>query len=86
MRVGVYLIRFAVSRPPGVTDTGRPFKAGGFLLQLTYLAGVLIHRNAIGADRYTAGVIAPVLQPEQAVEQDRLGLPVANITNNTAHN
>jgi len=85
MRVGVYLIRLAVSCPSGVTDAGRPLKAGDPLLQIPNLTGILINCYAVIGYRNAAGVIAPVLQLEQAVEQDGLGPPVADITNDTAH-
>ena len=87
--MGVHLIGLAVSSPPGVADAHCPRQirpAVGQRLQrrktprrLAYLKGVS------AADRDTGGVIAPVLQAAQSIQQQRRSLLLPNVSYDTTH-
>ena len=89
LRMGVHLIGLAVSSPPGVADAHCPRQirpAVGQRLQrrktprrLAYLKGVS------AADRDTGGVIAPVLQAAQSIQQQRRSLLLSNVSYDTTH-
>ena len=87
-RMRVCLRDGAVRRPARVSETrdrtGLP--AAGLRLQLverTDGAGVL--EVAVGEERNTGRVVAPVLEAREAGEQERLTRPVADVPDDPAH-
>ena len=79
VRVRVAVGRAAVRRPPGVADADggrRQRLVGEDLLQVGQLAGLLRRAQLpVSDDRDACGVVAPVLQPAQALQDRRPGRP-----------
>ena len=87
VRVGVDVVRLAVGGPPGVADAD-----GGLGPVVDQVPQVLDPARGLGdlqpvaVDDGQAGrVIAPVLQAPQALEQDRDGVPAADVADDSAH-
>ena len=86
MRVDVG--RRAVGRPAGVADAGLAGEALGQPgLQVAHPAGLLVHAAvpASGEHGDAGRVVAAVLQPGQALEQERGGLLPADVSDDSAH-
>ena len=87
MRIDV--ARLAVRRPAGVGDA----RAAGHILvrrrslQVLDLALGLVDDQvaAVVNQRHAGAVISPVLEPGQSLDQNRVGLPATDISNNTTH-
>ena len=79
----------AVGRPPGVADADRGRRerlVGEHLLQVGQLAGLLRRAQlAVGDDRDPRGVVAPVLEPAQPVQDDVPGVLRTDVTHDAAH-
>ena len=88
VRVGIDRVRLAVRSPAGVADAQHVGVLGPVedLFQgADPAAGLLDADAAVPEQRDARGVIAPVLEPLEALDQDRLsGLP-SQISNNTTH-
>ena len=85
LRVGVDLGRLTVGGPAGMPDAGRAVQRRQRFGQRLDPDGVLADLDAVVQDGDAAGIIAAVLQLAEAVEEDRLGLPGADITDDAAH-
>ena len=86
VRVGVCPGRSSMGRPSRMPDTDFPFEAARqFLFQSSHPDRILMHLQFTTGHRNTAGVIAAVFQPGQAVQQDGLCLPFPDVTNDAAH-
>ncbi|MDQ1154798.1 hypothetical protein QE389_001997 [Brevundimonas sp. SORGH_AS 993] len=88
VRVGVGGGGGAVSGPARMADADRPLQRGlgEFSLQIADLAlGASALDPVIGHDRDTGGVVAPVFQPLQTVDQTRNDGTVSRDADNAAH-
>src|SRR5512142_546569 len=87
MRVRVGLIRLAMRRPPGVPDAdGGPDPLADLVPQVLDPPGGLGDLELAPVhDRQARGVIPPVLQPAQSLDQYGHGLPAADVAHDSAH-
>ncbi len=84
-RVRVLGRRLALGRPPGVRDPERALHLGHGPLEHGDLALALEYLQAVADDGDARGVVPPVLQPLQAVDEYGLRVPPASVANYTAH-
>ena len=88
--VGIDVRRGPVGSPPGMAHANGAVKGASALNQVVehlkppFGLGHL-HSFFCSVYRYTGGIIPPVLQPGQAVQQNWRGLLPSNISNNPAH-
>ena len=88
VRVGVLLGGPPVRRPAGMPETDRPDQVGtpDGVLQLFDLAHRPVHHHPpLLQHGQPGGIVAPVLQPLQPVQQDRYDLLVSDVPDDTAH-
>ncbi|KAG0921614.1 hypothetical protein G6F31_020250 [Rhizopus arrhizus] len=88
MRMGVVRGRHAVRGPAGVGDAGEALDLvlGNLLGQFRHaLRAARAAQMAVGVDGDTAGVVATVFQPLQAVNQARGDGALGDGANNAAH-
>ena len=89
MRVGIDVVRLAVGRPAGMADAGRAgerFAAVGHVEQVLQPALGLRHlQDPVRRDADAGGVIAPVFEPGQPVEQNGGGLFAADVAYDSTH-
>ena len=91
MGMGVDVVGLAVSGPAGVADAKAPLEVRPVAAEVSQdlqpaLALADLQAKLLRPDRDPGGVIAPVLHPLQAIQQDRGGLYVlSHKTNNSAH-
>ena len=87
--MGVNIVGLAVGGPAGVADAqvaGQISAVMGQILQHLQAALGLLHLQPCGAEhRHTGGVIAPVFQALQAVQQNGSRLLLANISYDSTH-
>ena len=87
--VRVAVGRRAVRGPAGVADAGRDGRerrVGDGLLEVGELAGALVGDDRPGVDeRDPRGVVSPVLQPAEPLDDDALGRPGPHISHDSAH-
>ena len=87
--MGVNIVGLAVGGPAGVADAqvaGQICPVMGQILQHLQAALGLFHLQPCGAEhRHTGGVIAPVFQALQAVQQNGSRLLLANISYDSTH-
>src|SRR5688572_10526269 len=89
MRVGVFLRRPSVCRPPGMADSESALhrvRADHFL-EVSQFARGPSDVQAIAAidNRNAGGVVPAILQTPQPVKNDGYSLPPPDITDNSAH-
>ncbi len=85
--VGVDVARLAVGRPAGVADadgSGERLEIEQTRQPIDLPLGLPDMDGAVG-DGDARRVVAPVLEPTQTVEQQRSGLPGADISHDSAH-
>ena len=87
MRMGVDLVRLPVGGPPGVADADRRLRpVADPLPQVLDAAGGLGDLQLVPVDdRQSGRVVAPVLQAPQSLENDRDGVPAADVSYDSAH-
>ncbi len=89
VRVRVDVVGRAVGGPPGVPDPGRRLHQRGVrdrLLQVGELAGPLVRVDPpVGHEGDARGVVAPVLEAAQPLDDDTLRLLVSDIAHDSAH-
>ena len=87
VRVGVMHGRNAVGGPAGVGNAGAAFHMLGadLLLQFGHARCAARPLQAVGINRHAAGVITPILQPLQALNQDGNNISAGNRCNDAAH-
>jgi hypothetical protein len=88
VRVGVDRVRLAVRRPAGVSDpqgVDAPGPVQDLLQGTDPAAGLLDAQAAVPQQRDTRRVVAPVLQPLETFDEDRLSGFTSQICNNTTH-
>ena len=89
VRMGIEVVGPAVGRPArvGEADRGVGRPVGDRRLQVGELAGPLLDEEIAGVvDERDAGrVVAAVLEPPQAFDEDRARLPGTGVTNDAAH-
>src|SRR5690606_31521841 len=88
VRMGIDGGGSAMGGPTGVGDAGEATEPvlGNLRLQFSHACGAAgTEQFAVVRQRHAAGVIAPIFQPLQALEQDWGDVPLRNRANNTAH-
>jgi hypothetical protein len=88
VRVGIEIGGGSVGGPTGVADSGMALHRLGpaSLGQLLDSAALFPNLDALAIqDRQASGVITPIFQSPQGIKEDRLGVPWANICDNSAH-
>jgi len=87
MGMGVVHRRRAVRGPAGVRDAGAAADLLGLHLlhQLGHPGRAARPLQAAGMDRHAAGVIAPVLEPLQALNQNRNDVAPGDARHDAAH-
>jgi hypothetical protein len=89
MRMGILFRRPSVSRPAGMADAVRAVDGTqpDGLFEVAQLAFGAAHLQsvAVAADRDSRRVIAAILEPFQAIENDWNDPLLTDITNNSAH-
>ncbi len=87
--MGVQVVRAAVGRPAGVGEAdGRVRRAvGDGGLEVDQLAGPLLDEQVAGVvhERDARRIVAAVLEPLEALDQDRARLPRAGVADDAAH-
>ena len=89
MRVSVQVVRTAVGRPAGMGEAdrsmGRAVGDGG--LEVDQLAGPLLDEQVAGVvhQRDPGRIVAAVLEPLEALDQDRARLARTGVTDDAAH-
>ena len=89
VRMGVEVARPAVRGPARVAeaDAGTRRLAAEGVLEDRHLAGSLLHEQVavLGDEGDAGGVVAPVLEPPQPVEQDGAGFSRSGVSDDSAH-
>ena len=89
MGMGIEVVRPAVGRPArvGQADRGLRRRVEQCRAQVGQLARALLHEQlaAGGHEGDARGVVAPVLQAREAVEQDGRRIPRADVSDDAAH-
>ncbi len=88
VRVGVGLVGLAVRRPAGVADADRPleFRLADLFVEIAQLAGrAQAFQPAAFKQRDAGGIIAPVFQPLQRLDQAQRNRLIAQDTDDAAH-
>ena len=84
----IFFRRFPMGCPSGMGDSGRAFHfpAGDLGFQFGDFSDGPGPQNGFPVlNSQARGIIAPVLQPFQSFHQDRFGIPLTDIADNTAH-
>ena len=85
VRVSVDLRRFTVSGPPGVSDAYYTVIRLEAFFQCFDPYRILIYLSMAAEQGDTAGIVPSILQPLQAVYQNRLSRPFPYVANDSAH-
>ncbi len=88
VRMGVYVVGFAVRRPARVphTDPGVKLFVVQFGFERRYFSLFLVHLQALPVHQgHARAVVAPVFEPFQAFYHQRARFPVPNVCHNAAH-
>ena len=89
MGVGIDIARLSMRRPPGMgdADVSGQVLARRHPLQVAHLALGLVDDEVapVADERHSGTVIAPVFEPGQPLDQDRIGLPPSDVTDDSAH-
>ena len=85
VRVSVHTGWLSMGGPSGVPDAFGTLDARGRALEGLYPDLIFEYLDALAADGYSRGIIAPVLQLFQGIYQDRIRPVISQVTNYSAH-